>query len=53
MFFIDDCFFSGDDICEFDIYRSRKHENTVKPIASKLIASTKKGDLRKNLLIID
>ena len=51
--FIDDCFISGDEICKFDIYRSRKYENTVNPIASKLIASTKKGDLSKNHLILD
>ena len=32
--FIDDCFLSGDDICKFHIYRSRKYENRVKLIAS-------------------
>ena len=37
--FIDDCFLSGDDICKFQIYRSRKYENRVNPIASQLIAS--------------
>ncbi len=37
--FIDDCFLSGDEICKFQIYRSRKYENRVNPIASKLIAS--------------
>ena len=36
--FIDDCFLSGDDICKFEIYRSRKYENKVNPIASQLIA---------------
>ena len=40
--FIDDCFLSGDEICKFDIYRSRKYENRVNPIASELIASCKK-----------
>tara|TARA_B100000965_G_scaffold46651_1_gene34236 strand:+ start:186 stop:356 length:171 start_codon:yes stop_codon:yes gene_type:complete len=43
--FIDDCFISGDDICKFEIYRSRKYENKVNPIASQLIASNKKTDL--------
>ena len=37
--FIDDCFLSGDEICKFKIYRSRKYENRVNPIASQLIAS--------------
>ena len=37
--FIDDCFLSGDEICKFHIYRSRKYENRVNPIASQLIAS--------------
>ena len=37
--FIDDCFLSGDEICKFRIYRSRKYENRVNPIASQLIAS--------------
>ena len=41
--FIDDCFLSGDEICKFDIYRSRKYENKVNPIASKLIALSKKS----------
>ncbi len=36
--FIDDCFLSGDDVCKFKIYRSRKYENIVNPIASQLIA---------------
>ena len=47
--FIDDCFFSGDDICKFEIYRSRKYENRVNPIASQLIAFMKKTELNKNL----
>ena len=37
--FIDDCFLSCDDICKFQIYRSRKYENRVNSIASQLIAS--------------
>ena len=37
--FIDDCFLSGDEICKFQIYRSRKYENKVNPIASQIIAS--------------
>lgn len=44
--FIDDCFLSGDDICKFEIYRSRKYENRVNPIASQLIAF--KEDINKN-----
>ena len=47
--FIDDCFLSGDDICKFEIYRSRKYEHRVNPIASQLIASKKKADLRDTL----
>ena len=45
--FIDDCFLCGDDICKFDIYRSRKYENRVNPIASQLIAFRKKNELNK------
>ena len=41
--FIDDCFLSGDDICKFQIYRSRKYENRVNPIASQLIAINQKS----------
>ena len=41
--FIDDCFISGDDICKFKIYRSRKYENRVNPIASQLIATKHKS----------
>mgnify|MGYP001212372780 CR=1 FL=1 len=44
--FIDDCFLSGDDICKFEIYRSRKYENKVNSIASKLIAYKKEVDLK-------
>ncbi len=43
--FIDDCFLMGDDICKFEIYRSRKYENRVNPIASQLIASKQKTNL--------
>ena len=43
--FIDDCFLSGDEICKFEIYRSRKYENRVNPIASQLIAFRKKNEL--------
>ena len=43
--FIDDCFLNGDDICKFQIYRSRKYENRVNPIASQIIASKLKNDL--------
>ena len=45
--FIDDCFLSGDDICKFQIYRSRKYENKVNQIASQLIANKQKSDLSK------
>tara|TARA_B100000945_G_C19956474_1_gene401017 strand:+ start:235 stop:402 length:168 start_codon:yes stop_codon:yes gene_type:complete len=45
--FIDDCFLSGDEICKFQIYRSRKYENRVNPIASQLIASNQKIGLNK------
>tara|TARA_Y100001968_G_C19127876_1_gene605195 strand:+ start:250 stop:453 length:204 start_codon:yes stop_codon:yes gene_type:complete len=37
--FIDDCFLGEDDICKFKIYRSRKYENRINPIASQLIAT--------------
>ena len=45
--FIDDCFLSRDDICKFEIYRSRKYENRVNPIASQLIAFIKEIELNK------
>jgi len=45
--FIDDCFLSRDDICKFEIYRSRKYENRVNHIASEIIGTMKKADLRK------
>tara|TARA_Y100001968_G_C19341574_1_gene709785 strand:+ start:281 stop:463 length:183 start_codon:yes stop_codon:yes gene_type:complete len=44
--FIDDCFLSGDDICKFTIYRSRKYENRVNPIASQLIATKQNSVFR-------
>ena len=47
--FIDDCFLSGDDICKFEIYRSRKYENRVNPIASQLIGLQKLNDLPQKL----
>ena len=50
--FIDDCFLSGDDICKFQIYRSRKYENRVNPIASKLIATKQKCSVIKNTVEI-
>jgi len=48
--FIDDCFLSGDDICKFQIYRSRKYENRVNPIASQLIASKHQIGLSKSTI---
>ncbi len=45
--FIDDCFLSDDEICKFQIYRSRKYENRVNPIASELIASKQKPNCHK------
>ena len=42
--FIDDCFLSRDDICTFEIYKSRKYEKRVNPIASELIKSTFEQD---------
>ena len=47
--FIDDCFLSGDDICKFQIYRSRKYENRVNTIASQLIATNHKSSLSKTI----
>ena len=46
--FIDDCFLSGDAICRIEIYRSRKYENRVNPIASQLISFKKEVDLTKS-----
>ncbi len=46
--FIDDCFISGDDICKFKIYRSRKYENRLNSFASQLIAFKEKNDLDKS-----
>ena len=45
--FIDDCFLSGDEICKFQIYRSRKYENRVNPIASQLIETKQDSSLSK------
>ena len=47
--FIDDCFLGGDDICKFEIYRSRKYELRTNPIASQLIASTQKVEPNKTI----
>tara|TARA_Y100001968_G_C19335934_1_gene706851 strand:- start:938 stop:1099 length:162 start_codon:yes stop_codon:yes gene_type:complete len=44
--FIDDCFISEDDICKFDIYRSRKYESKINPIASQLIANKNKNEIK-------
>ena len=43
--FIDDCFLSREDICKFEIYRTRKYENRVNPISSQLIGANKNNDL--------
>ncbi len=51
--FIDDCFLSGDDICKFEIYRTRKYEDRVNPIASQLIASRQKTNLCKTIVDLD
>ena len=51
--FIDDCFLGGDEICKFQIYRSRKYENRVNPIASQLIASRQKIFLRNTTVNSD
>ncbi len=45
--FIDDCFLSGDEICKYQIYRSRKYENRTNPIASQLIAAKEQITLNK------
>ncbi len=47
--FIDDCFLSGDDICKFEIYRSRKYETRVNPIASQLINFKIENDFKESL----
>ena len=36
--FIDDCFISRDEICEFEIYKSRKYEKRNNHIASQIIS---------------
>lgn len=51
--FIDDCFVKGDDICKFEIYRSRKYERKINPIASQIITSKKKVSLNHNKLQTD
>ena len=51
--FIDDCFLSGDDICKFEIYRSRKYEKRVNHFASQLIASKQQSEINKNLTNAD
>ena len=47
--FIDDCFISGDDVCKFEIYKTRRYEKKNNCIASDLIAgiNTEKGKLYK------
>ena len=51
--FIDDCLLGGDDICKMEIYRSRKYESRINPIAAKLIASNQNIDSKKGLLFND
>ena len=51
--FIDDCFLSRDEICKFEIYRSRKYENRVNEIASKIIASKEKTELNTTIVNSD
>ena len=51
--FIDDCFLSGDDICKFKIYRSRKYEKRVNPIASQIIAAEEKAYLNRIIVSSD
>ena len=51
--FIDDCFLSEDDICKFQIYRSRKYEKRVNPIASQLIANEQNSFLGKTTVKSD
>jgi len=40
--FIDNCFVNEDEICSFEIYRSRKYENRINYIASELISGIQK-----------
>ena len=42
--FIDDCFISKDDICKFEIYKSRKYENRKNHIASQIISRIKEDE---------
>ena len=51
--FIDDCFLSGDDICKFEIYRSRKYENRVNSFASDLIASNQNTNQNRRTVKTD
>ena len=51
--FIDDCFLSGDDICKFKIYRSRKYEKRVNSIASQIIAAEEKSNLNRITITSD
>ena len=44
--FIDHCFVNEDDICKYDIYKSRKYESRVNPIASQLIANSSKNEIK-------
>tara|TARA_Y100001968_G_scaffold153390_1_gene140180 strand:- start:5403 stop:5570 length:168 start_codon:yes stop_codon:yes gene_type:complete len=36
--FVDDCFLNGDEICSFEICRTRKYENKKNLVASELIS---------------
>ena len=42
--FIDDCFIARDEICKFQIYRSRKYEKKNNPIASQIISGLYEED---------
>ena len=42
--FIDDCFVSGDEICKFEIYKSRKYEKKNNLIASRIIIGIQEED---------
>ena len=42
--FIDDCFISRDEICEFEIYKSRKYEKRNNHIASQILSGIKKSE---------
>ena len=51
--FIDDCFLSGDDMCKFENYRSKKYENKINPIASQVIASSTNSALCSSIFNTD